>query len=117
MPPHTANLKIATANEIKAIKQNASAVAENTDGHTNLNVLYKTEFNITASAAVPKYGSCKVFYDTKYLQLQGSAIQDNQIVWTFLATDMGDTQVMVTTYGGIDGFIMEQVYDVKIFVL
>ena len=117
MPPHTANLKMATANEIKAVKQNASAVAENTDGHTNLNVLYKTEFNITASAAVPKYGSCKVSYDTKYLQLQGSAIQDNQIVWTFLATDMGDTQVMVTTYGGIDGFIMEQVYDVKIFVL
>ena len=117
LPPHTADLKTATASEIKAAKPNADAVAEDTPGHTNLNVLYKTQFNITASATVPKFGSVKISYDAKYVQLQGSAIQDNQIVWTFFAAEMGDTQVVVTTSGGIATYVIEQVYDVKIFVL
>ncbi|MES2487519.1 MAG: hypothetical protein V4581_16430 [Bacteroidota bacterium] len=115
LPPHSNGLKAATAAEAKTAK--TDAVASATPGHTNLNVLYKTQFEIKAQAAVPTGGSVHISYDTKHVQLVGSKVHDREIVWTFFAAEMGDTQVVVTTSGGIATYIMEQVYDVKIFVL
>ena len=116
LPPHANDLKQATAAEAKTIAK-TEATATATPGHTNLNVLYKTQFNIRANAAVPSHGSVTVSFDTKYVQLVNTVIQDKDIVWTFFAAEMGDTQVAVTTSGGIAQFVIQQVYDVKIFVL
>jgi hypothetical protein len=111
-----ADLEIATVDEAK-LATKSKDMAELIPGHTSLNVLYKTKFNIKANSSVPEKGSVTIAYDSKYVQLVGSSIQSNDIVWTFLATEMGNTEIYVTTSGGIATFVMQETYDVKIFVL
>lgn len=116
--PPTANavLTEATAAETTDIEKNA-VVADTTPGHTQLNVLFKTRFNISANAHVPTNGSVTITYDAKYVQQIAASIYNNEIVWTFFASEMGDTEITVTTSGGIATYIMIKTYDVKIFVL
>lgn len=111
-----ADLETAKADEAK-LSAKSKDIAELVPGHTNLNVLFKTKFDIKANSAVPTKGSVTIDYDSKYVQLVGSSIQGNDIVWTFLATGMGDTEIHVTTSGGIATFVMQETYDVRIFVL
>jgi hypothetical protein len=86
-------------------------------GQTRLNVLFKTQFNIRASAHVPAMGSVNISFDKKYVQLVNTSIQGNDIVWTFFANEMGNTPVTVTTSGGIATYEIVHTYDVFIFVL
>jgi hypothetical protein len=82
-----------------------------------LNVLFKTKFTIRAGAQVPTGGSVDISFDTKYVQLVDATVENGDIVWTFFAAEMGNTQIAVTTYGGIATFVMRRTYDVRIFVL
>jgi hypothetical protein len=82
-----------------------------------INVLFKMPFTIQANASVPKMGSVDVKYDTTVLELVNAGISDTDIIWTFNSLQTGDTQIVVTTSGGIATFISTKTYDVRIFVL
>ena len=88
-----------------------------TPGSTDLTVLFKLPFNIEANAGVPKMGSVTIDYDNTFLELITAGIEDAQIVWTFNSLKTGDTQIAVTTHGGIATFVMTKTYDVRIIVL
>lgn len=109
-------IKAASANDIKLAEKN-NDIIEQTPGQTNLNVLYKTKFNIKANAIVPEQGSVTITYDSKFVQQTAASIQNKDIVWTFFAAEMGNTQIQVVTSGGIAAYITEHTYDVRIFVL
>jgi hypothetical protein len=111
-----ADLETASADQAKLAIKNKDMI-EPIPNHNNLNVLYKTKFNIKANSSVPEKGGVTIAYDSKYVQLVGSSIQNKDIVWTFLATEMGNTEIYVTISGGIAQFVMQETYDVKIFVL
>ncbi len=91
--------------------------AKLTPGNRQINVLFKEPFIITASASVPDFGSVDINFDPKILTLVDATIQNKDIVWTFNSLETGDTQIQVTTSGGIATFVMVETYDVKIFVL
>lgn len=82
-----------------------------------LNELFKLPFIIKQAAGVPKGGSVHIKFDPTYLTLTGSGIQDADINWTFNSLQTGNTQVIVTVFGGIAKFVFEVVYNVRIFVL
>jgi hypothetical protein len=109
----TAGLKAAPASE----KDADGPVTTASPDTTPLKVLFKMPFNIQANASVPKMGSVDVTYDKTMLELIDAGISDTDIVWTFNSLQTGDTQVVVTTSGGIATFIMTKTYDVSIFVL
>jgi hypothetical protein len=88
-----------------------------TQGTAKLNVLFKEPFNIEASCRVPEQGAVKIDYDDTILELVTAGIDDKNIVWTFNSLKTGDTQIVVTTYGGIAKFVASKTYDVRIFVL
>jgi hypothetical protein len=111
LPPAKSGTKKATAAD------KDETVADTVPGHTQLNVLFRTQFTIKAGSRVPTAGSVDISFDKKYVQLVDATIEDGDIVWTFLAAEMGNTQILVTTYGGIATFIARKVYDVRIFVL
>ncbi len=110
----TAGLTAAPASEAGG---SANGLAKLTPGTKHINVLFKEPFTITASARVPEFGSVDVNFDTKMLTLVDATIQNTNIVWTFNSIEMGDTQILVTTDGGIATFISVVTYDVRIFVL
>ncbi len=109
-------LKAASDKEV-ASQAKGTSVPGILPGHTRLNVLYKTQFTVKASAIVPKMGSVNIKFDKTYVELVNTGIEDTDIVWTFQANKMGHTPIVVTTSGGIAQFIMEHTYDVFIFVL
>lgn len=113
---NTGKLEAASDSETASLAKHPVA-ADVLPGHTRLNVLYKTQFNVKAAANVPKGGSVDIAFDTKYVQLVNTSIQDGEIVWTFFANEMGNTEIVVTTHGGIATYVMQQTYDVYIFVL
>jgi hypothetical protein len=84
---------------------------------TQLNVLFKMPFDIKENAQVPKMGSVDIQYDNKILDIVTAGIEDADIVWTFNSLQTGDTQIVVTIYGGIANFVMTKTYNVRIFVL
>lgn len=86
-------------------------------GHEQLNVLYKMPFQIKASSNVPAFGTVNIKFDPTFLTLQQAGISNGSIAWTFNSLQTGDTQVIVTTTGGIAQYITQQAYDVRIFVL
>lgn len=114
--PPVEGLKAATSDQKKVAEKNKD-VAEVTQNHQNLNVLYKTNFTISANATVPEQGSVTITYDPKFVEMTTSGIQNKDIVWTFFANTMGDTQIQVTTSGGMATYVYVKTYDVKIFVL
>lgn len=80
-----------------------------------LNELFKEPFTIKQAAEVPKGGSIQIKFDPTYLTLTDSGIQDADIYWTFNSLQTGNTQVIVTVYGGIAKFVYQTVYNVRIF--
>ena len=84
---------------------------------SQLNVLFKMPFNINSNSNVPNMGSVDIQYDRTLLQLVTAGINDSDIVWTFNSLKTGDTQIVVTTHGGIAQFVTAKTYDVRIFVL
>lgn len=81
-----------------------------------LNELFKEPFTIKHAAEVPKGGSIQIKFDPTYLTLTGSGIQDADIYWTFNSLQTGETQVIVSVYGGIANFFIQTVYNVRIFL-
>ncbi len=110
----TAGLTAATATDADG---SSNGTAKLTPGSKQINVLFKEPFTITASARVPEFGSVDINFDTKMLTLVDASIENTNIVWTFNSLETGDTQIMVTTHGGIATFISVETYDVRIFVL
>jgi hypothetical protein len=118
LPPASGKggLKAASAADTKALAKDTTTAGA-VPGHTQLNVLFKTKFSIRASAKVPTGGSVDISFNPKYVQLTDATVDNGDIVWTFFAAEMGNTQVVVTTYGGIATYVMAHRYDVRIFVL
>ncbi len=115
VPPHT-DLVAASAADTAKVPADA-AVTTTSPNDTKLNVLFKEPFNITAGARVPEFGSVDIQYDKTMLEMVTAEISNTNIVWTFNSLQTGDTQIVVTTHGGIATYIMVQNYDVRIFVL
>ncbi len=111
-----ATLKAASAADVKAAAKD-NTTADLLPGHTQLNVLFKTKFSIRASTSVPFGGSVDISFNPAMTQLVNAEVDGNEIVWTFLAAEMGNTQIVVTTYGGMATFATAHTYDVRIFVL
>jgi hypothetical protein len=86
-------------------------------GHEQLNVLYKMPFQIKEAASVPTGGTVDIKYDATFLTLQQAGINSGNIVWTLNSLQTGNTQVVVTITGGIAQYVMQKVYDVRVFVL
>jgi hypothetical protein len=81
-----------------------------------INVLYKTSFQIKENANVPSMGSVKVKFDDQFLALESAGIDGSNIVWTFTSLKMGTTQVVVTVQGGIAHFIQVKTYTIHVFL-
>ncbi|MDB5015722.1 MAG: hypothetical protein JWQ84_554 [Mucilaginibacter sp.] len=121
VPIHYSGL-IHTDTELAAANKAGSApasapVTTATPDSTQLNVLFKMPFNISENAEVPKMGAVDVQYDNTILQLVTAGISNTDIVWTFNSLQTGDTQILVTIYGGIAQFVIRKTYNVRIFVL
>ena len=86
-------------------------------GHEQLNVLFKMPFQIKQASQVPQFGSVQMKFDPTMLQLQQAGIEDGNIVWTMNSLQTGNTQVVVNISGGIAQYVMQKVYDVRVFVL
>ncbi|MFD2573183.1 hypothetical protein ACFSUS_21250 [Spirosoma soli] len=87
-------------------------------GQETIRALFKEPFSIKQSAGVSKQGgSVDIKFDPAFLELTDAGIQGGDIAWTFNSLQMGNTQVIVTIFGGIAKFVMQRVYDVTIFVL
>lgn len=87
-------------------------------GHETLNVLFKEPFQLKQSASVAQQGgSVDIKFDSAYLEMTTASLQNGDIVWTFNSLQMGNTQVIVTIYGGIAKYVLQRVYDLRIFVL
>jgi hypothetical protein len=94
----------------------------NTEQHivsdpTQITALFKLPFEIQASDEVPRHGRVDITFDPQYLTMTTAGIQDKDIVWTFNSLQTGNTQVLVTTTGGIAAFTKRKTYDVRIVVL
>ena len=86
-------------------------------GHDKINVLFREAFQIKAGADVPKEGSVSIKFDPTFLDIQNAGISDSNLVWTFNSLQTGNTQVIVSTRGGIAQFAITKTYDVRVFVL
>lgn len=80
-----------------------------------INVLYGENFTIKQNADLPKFGSIDLKFDTNFLTLETAGISDGSITWTFKSLQTGNTQVVVTVYGGIAAYVLSVVHDVKVF--
>ncbi|KAF8243673.1 hypothetical protein K440DRAFT_611768 [Wilcoxina mikolae CBS 423.85] len=94
----------------------------NTEQHiisdpTHITALFKLPFEIQASDEVPRHGTVDIIFDPQYLVMTTAGIQDKDIVWTFNSLQTGNTQVIVTTTGGIASFTKRKIYDISIVVL
>jgi|GEM_PF-760113 len=86
-------------------------------GQEQLNVLFKMPFMIKEAASVPQGGRVSIKFDPTMLQLQQAGIEGGNIAWTLNSLQTGDTQVVVSVFGGIAQYVLQKVYDVRIFVL
>ena len=82
-----------------------------------INVLWREPFQIKAPADVPKQGSVSIKFDKSFIKIQDATIQDTNLVWVLNSLRTGNTQIIVTTYGGIAEFVSVKTYNVRIFVL
>jgi hypothetical protein len=71
-------------------------------------------FTISQRSEVPKMGTINIKFDPAFLSLQDAGINDTDIVWTFQALQIGDTQVIVTIHGGIAGYVVTQIYNIHV---
>lgn len=86
-------------------------------GHIKINALFKEPFQIRESASVPKGGEVSIKFNPNFIEIVNAGVQDGDIVWTFNSLQMGNTQVIVTITGGIATYVMQKIYDVRVFVL
>ncbi|MCB2409695.1 hypothetical protein [Hymenobacter lucidus] len=82
-----------------------------------INVLFKMPFNIQEGDRVPTGGTVTMKFDPSVLTLEKAGIQGTNIVWTLNSLKTGNTQVIVTVTGGIAQYVIQKIYDVRIFVL
>ncbi|GAA4348109.1 hypothetical protein GCM10023185_03720 [Hymenobacter saemangeumensis] len=95
----------------------ATAAPAMVPGHEQLNVLFKMPFLIKEAAAVPQGGSIAIKFDSTMLELQQAGIEGSNIAWTLNSLQTGNTQVVVSVFGGIAQYVLQKVYDVRVFVL
>ena len=81
-------------------------------------ILLDTKLDLAAPAAVPLEGSVTIAADPAYLSLQAASIQRPgsapEIAWSFKGMKVGETQVTITTSGGIAKFITMRTITVSI---
>ena len=92
------------------------AVTTNVADDEQINVLYKTSFQIKENASVPSMGTVDIKFDNQFLTLETAGIDGSNIVWTFTSLKLGTTQVVVTVHGGIAQFIQIKTYTVHVFL-
>lgn len=83
----------------------------------HITVVYGQTFKITHAAGVPTYGSINIAFDQSALELVTAGIDNNNIVWTFRAHQIGNTNVVLTISGGIAQFVARLVYDVTVIAV
>ena len=113
----TTELASAEAETSEAAAPAATAPQTLTPNQEQLNVLFKMPFQIKEASQVPTGGSVTLKYDPRMLQIQEAGIQGGNIVWTMNSLQTGNTQVIVTISGGIAQYVIQKVYDVRVFVL
>lgn len=82
-----------------------------------INAPLREPFQIKALADVPKQGSVSIKFDKSFIEIQDATIQDKDLVWVLNSLRTGNTQIIVTTSGGIAQFVIVKTYNVRIFVL
>ncbi|KAL2044163.1 hypothetical protein N7G274_002868 [Stereocaulon virgatum] len=86
-----------------------------TDDNQHISVINGHSFTIKYASEVPRFGSIKMGFDNKYLQLESAGIQDKDIVWTFKGLQpTPDTQVTILVFGGIAQYLIKKVYNVLV---
>ncbi|MBC3788351.1 hypothetical protein FHK02_4904 [Spirosoma sp. LMG 31448] len=80
--------------------------------------MFKEPFKVKQSVGgTNPGGSVAIKFDRAYLDMTDASMQGTDISWTFNSLQMGNTQIIVTIYGGVAKYVLQHVYDVQIFVL
>ena len=104
--------------EVVPIEQAPMAAALAAQPSDSVTVMHTHTFDIQNPTKVNTGGSISMDYDSSMLALQNAGITSPsttaEIDWTFKALKIGETQVKITTRGGLIPIIWQRVIQVKI---